>query len=129
MNQSYSSKAGDVAEKFSDKQSASARKAAESASDDVQADLERLRDDVAKLSQQLAKFAAAKGNEAWWLAKDNLDEVIGSAQAKGREAAEAVDDIRDNLTSAIDDSLEQRPYTTLAVAMALGFVAGAIWKR
>jgi ElaB/YqjD/DUF883 family membrane-anchored ribosome-binding protein len=82
-----------------------------------------------RLSQQLAKFASAKGNEAWGLAKDNLDGVLGTAQAKGREAADAVTEVRDNLASAIDESIEKRPYTTLGLALAMGFVIGAIWKR
>ena len=30
---------------------------------------------------------------------------------------------------AIDESLESRPYTTLALSLAAGFVLGALWKR
>jgi len=43
--------------------------------------------------------------------------------------ADAVGDVRDNLASAIDESIEKRPYTTLGLALAMGFVIGAIWKR
>jgi ElaB/YqjD/DUF883 family membrane-anchored ribosome-binding protein len=110
-----------------------AKKAAESTSEDIQDDLHTLQEDVVRLSQQLAKFASAKGNEAWneaWgTAKDNLDDVLGSAKSKGREAADAVGEVRDNLANAIDESIEKRPYTTLALALAMGFVVGAIWKR
>lgn len=108
---------------------AAAKKAAESTSEDIQDDLNTLQEDVVRLSQQLARFAAAKGNEAFGVAKDNLDDVLGGAQARGRDAVEAVNEVRDNLASAIDDSIERRPYTTLALAVAIGFVVGAIWKR
>jgi len=38
-------------------------------------------------------------------------------------------DVRDNLVGAIDQSLKERPYTTLALALGLGFVFGAMWRR
>ena len=106
-----------------------AKKAAASTSEDIQGDLHTLQEDVVRLSQQLAKFAAAKGGEAWGVAKDNLDDVLGGAQAKGREAADAVSEVRDNLANAIEESLDKRPYTTLALVLAAGFVVGAMWKR
>ena len=108
---------------------ASAKKAAASTSQDIQDDLHALQEDMARLSQQLTKFAAATGNEAWGLAKDKLDDVFSSAQAKGREAADAVGEVRDKFAHAIDESLERRPYMTLALALAIGLVAGAMWKR
>lgn len=106
-----------------------AKKAVASTSEDIQDDLHTLQENVVRLSQQLAKFATAKGNEAWGVAKDNLDDVLGGAQAKGREAADAVGEVGDNLANAIEESLDKRPYTTLALALAMGFVVGAIWKR
>lgn len=105
-----------------DKHLNAARKAAESTAEDIQDDFQTLQQDVAKLTQQLAKLAAAKGYQVADFAKDNLDDAFGTAQAK-------VNEVRDNLASAIDEQLEQRPYTTLAVAVALGFVACAIWRR
>ncbi len=38
-------------------------------------------------------------------------------------------DVRDNLANAVDESITNRPYTTLAMALALGFVFGATWRR
>jgi ElaB/YqjD/DUF883 family membrane-anchored ribosome-binding protein len=108
---------------------ASAKKAAVLTSQDIQDDLHALQTDMTRLSQQLAKLAAATGNEAWAHAKDNLDDVLSGAKAKGREAADAVSEVRDNLAHAIDESLERRPYTTLALALAMGLVVGAMWKR
>jgi len=106
-----------------------ARKAAESAAEDIQDDFQSLQQDVTRLTQQLAKLAAAKGYQAMDFAKDNLDDALSGAQAKGRQVADAAGEVRDSLASAIDEQLEQRPYTTLALALAMGFVAGAMWKR
>ena len=50
-------------------------------------------------------------------------------QDKGREAVDAVSEVRDNVAVAIDKSLRKRPYTTLALTLAFGFLLGAMWAR
>jgi len=40
-----------------------------------------------------------------------------------------VTDVRDNMFRAIDKSLEERPYTTLLMAVGIGFLLGALWTR
>jgi ElaB/YqjD/DUF883 family membrane-anchored ribosome-binding protein len=105
------------------------QQAAVATSQDIQQDFRALQQDVAKLSEQLAGLVATKGSEAWTLAKDNIDGLLTAAGSKGKEASDAVGEIRDNLAVAIEESIEHRPYTTLALTLAAGFVAGAMWKR
>ena len=62
-------------------------------------------------------------------ARANVRSVVSDAQDKGREAVEAVSEVRDNVAVAIDKSLTKRPYTTLALTLAVGFLLGAIWAR
>jgi hypothetical protein len=45
------------------------------------------------------------------------------------EAIDGVREVRDNLATAIDKSLDSRPYTTLLLAVGLGFLLGALWTR
>ena len=96
---------------------------------DIQADLETLRRDVANLTQQIADILATKGNAAWGRAKSNLGGVMSDAEENGREAASAAREVGDNVIDAIDESLKQRPYTTLALVAGLGFLFGATWRR
>ncbi len=103
--------------------------AASAASGDIQADLEALRADVSGLTQQIADILAAKGNAAWRKAKSNLEGVISDAESKGMEAVDAVREVGDNMADAIDESLKRRPYTTLALAVGIGFLFGATWRR
>ncbi len=100
------------------------RKAASAASGDIQADLEALRNDVARLASQIGDIFTAKGNQAWGRAKDNLGGVMSDATAKGQEAVDAVREVSDNMVGAIDESLKKRPYTTLAIAVGIGFLLG-----
>jgi ElaB/YqjD/DUF883 family membrane-anchored ribosome-binding protein len=108
--------------------SAASDKVSQSAPE-LQEDMQALRDDVAKLTQQLADLAAAKGGEVWQRARSSVDGVVEGVSAKGQEASDAVGEVRDNLVGALDESLENRPYTTLALSLAAGFVLGALWKR
>lgn len=110
-----------------------AGRASAAAGDDIQADLAALRDDVARLTMQLGDILAAKGNAVWSRAKtnikSNIEGVVSDAGAKGQEAVEAVREVGDTLLEAIDESLKKRPYTTLALAIGIGFLFGATWRR
>ena len=101
-------------------------KATSAASADIQADLAVLRDDVTRLTQQIADIIASKGNAAWSRAKSNIDGVISDVESKGKDAADAVREASDHVVDAIDDSIKTRPYTTLAVAFGLGFLFGVM---
>jgi ElaB/YqjD/DUF883 family membrane-anchored ribosome-binding protein len=106
-----------------------AGKATSTASKDIQEDLEALRDDVAKLTQQLANIVSRKGNKAWNRAKNQAGGVMSEVQDMGLEAVGAVREVGDNVVDAIDESLAKRPYTTLAIAAGIGFLFGATWRR
>jgi ElaB/YqjD/DUF883 family membrane-anchored ribosome-binding protein len=105
------------------------RKATTEASSDIQADLQALREDFGRLAQQVGDILADKGDTAWRRAKSSMDGVMSDAQDKGREAAGAVREVSDNFIDAVDESIKNRPYTTLAIIAALGFVFGATWRR
>ena len=96
---------------------------------DIQEDLEALRNDVARLTQQLANILTANGNKAWRRARSNVEGVLSDVQDAGKEAVGAVREVGDNVVDAIDESLRKRPYTTLALAAGIGFLFGATWRR
>jgi ElaB/YqjD/DUF883 family membrane-anchored ribosome-binding protein len=105
------------------------RKAASEASGDIQNDLRALRDDFGRLAEQVGEILSEKGGAAWRQARSGVDDVMADAQDKGRDAVGAVRDISENFVDALDDSIKNRPYTTLALVAALGFVFGATWRR
>jgi ElaB/YqjD/DUF883 family membrane-anchored ribosome-binding protein len=105
------------------------RNAAADASGDIQSDLQALRDDFARLADQVSDILGNKGSAAWQRAKSSVDDVVAGAQDKGREAVGAMRDVSDNFVEAIDDSIAKRPYTTLALVAAAGFIFGATWRR
>ena len=91
--------------------------------------MQALRDDFARLAEQVGDILGNKGNAAWQRAKSSVDDVVAGAQDKGREAVDAMRDVSDNFVEAIDESIKTRPYTTLAIVAGLGFLFGAVWRR
>ena len=76
---------------------------------------------------------AAKGATAFREAKANVGDMITDAGdyagKRGREAMDNVRGVGDTLAVAVERSVTARPYITLAVAAAAGFLVGAIWRR
>ena len=103
--------------------------AADAASGDIQRDLQALRDDFAKLAEQISEILGTKGSAAWQKARSSVDDMVAGAQDSGREAVDAVREVSDNFVEAVDESIKTRPYTTLAIAAAIGFFFGAVWRR
>ena len=104
-------------------------KAAADASRDIQKDLQALRDDFARLAEQVSDILTNKGNAAWQRARSSVDDVVSDAQERGREAVDAMREVSDNFVEAIDESIKNRPYATLAIVAGLGFLFGATWRR
>jgi ElaB/YqjD/DUF883 family membrane-anchored ribosome-binding protein len=105
------------------------KQAANEASGDIQADLQALRDDFARLADQVGAILGTKGSAAWQRARSSVDDIVAGAQDTGREAVGAMREVSDNFVDAIDESIKTRPYTTLAIVAGLGFLFGATWRR
>ena len=104
-------------------------KAVSDGGSNMQGDLESLRSEMRRLTDQISEIVSAKGSAAWSRARSNLEGVVSDATAKGQEAVHAVREVGDNMVDAIDESLRKRPYTTLAIAVGIGFLFGATWRR
>jgi ElaB/YqjD/DUF883 family membrane-anchored ribosome-binding protein len=61
-------------------------------------------------------------------ASDTAEGVATRVVDQGRQPAEGVQDVAGNMKGALDKSIRNQPMATLAVAAAVGFVLGAIWK-
>jgi ElaB/YqjD/DUF883 family membrane-anchored ribosome-binding protein len=69
------------------------------------------------------------------IAGKKVEQAIGSAEStvrsmadQGKEAGERVQEVAGNLKGAVQKSVKDQPMATLAVAAAVGFVVGALWK-
>jgi ElaB/YqjD/DUF883 family membrane-anchored ribosome-binding protein len=96
-------------------------------------EIAKLKEDVAQLARQLANVADSAADGALdevraqaMRVKGAINDVLGQA---GDEAAEAVREVRTSLTESLEETVHRHPLTTLSVALLMGFVAGALWRR
>jgi ElaB/YqjD/DUF883 family membrane-anchored ribosome-binding protein len=61
-------------------------------------------------------------------ASDKIERTVRDVADQGRVATENIQVVAENFKTAVDKSVKDQPLTTLAVAAAVGFVIGAIWK-
>ncbi len=66
--------------------------------------------------------------DATSFAKQNIDSAANDLQSVANTATKQVSAVTGNMQKAVDKSLSDQPYTSLAMAAAIGFVIGAIWK-
>jgi ElaB/YqjD/DUF883 family membrane-anchored ribosome-binding protein len=99
-------------------------------------DLQSLRDDLSELSKQVEGLANGAGAEMIDDVKARLanfgssvDDLIGSAGARGREAVDAVSEMGGNVVDNVEDAIRERPLTALAIAVGLGFVLSSTMRR
>ena len=59
---------------------------------------------------------------------NQAEAVANRAMEQGREVGDRVQEVAGNFKGAVDRSVKDQPMATLAVAAALGFVLGALWK-
>jgi hypothetical protein len=76
---------------------------------------------------------ASKGTGALRDATAGVESMISDASdyagKKGKEAMSNIRGVGDSFSVAIERSVTTRPYTTLALAVAAGFLFGAAWRR
>jgi ElaB/YqjD/DUF883 family membrane-anchored ribosome-binding protein len=101
--------------------------------EDIQRDVQALRDDLAKLAGQVGDLLSVGGAEALAGLKkrarrvqDELDDTMSDAGERGREA---LSDVSDHLGEALQESMQEHPLTTVALAVGLGFLFGTAWRR
>lgn len=80
-----------------------------------------------KASDQFEKLAD-KATDQFNRASETIEDAAGRIADQGRAATEQVTEVAGNLKGAVDKSVKEQPMATLAVAAALGFVLGALWK-
>jgi len=70
----------------------------------------------------------ARAADALGRAAAHADEVREDLLAQGAELGASVQKVGANFSKALDKSVSEQPMTTLGIAVAAGFLLGALWK-
>jgi ElaB/YqjD/DUF883 family membrane-anchored ribosome-binding protein len=69
-----------------------------------------------------------RGAEQFKKVADRVEGVASGAAGQMREVSDRTGEVAGNFRGALDKSVKDEPMATLAMAAALGFVLGALWK-
>jgi ElaB/YqjD/DUF883 family membrane-anchored ribosome-binding protein len=117
------------------------RDAAQATADDkayarLEKDLTAVKNDIARLSQQISEAVNALGAVAQGQARRGLrnarakvDSVMSDASDGASVVASAAQDAASSVGETLEDVIEERPVATLAFALGLGFLIGVTWRR
>jgi ElaB/YqjD/DUF883 family membrane-anchored ribosome-binding protein len=80
-----------------------------------------------KVTDQFDKMAD-KATDQFKQVADRVEGVASQVTKQGREVGDQVQQVAANFKSAVNKSVKEQPMATLAIAAAVGFVLGALWK-
>jgi ElaB/YqjD/DUF883 family membrane-anchored ribosome-binding protein len=102
----------------------------------LEKDLTAVKNDIARLSQQISEAVSALGAVAQGQARHGLrnarakvDSVMSDASDGASVVASAAQDAASSVSETLEDVIEERPVATLAFALGLGFLIGVTWRR
>jgi ElaB/YqjD/DUF883 family membrane-anchored ribosome-binding protein len=102
----------------------------------LEKDLTAVKNDIARLSQQISEAvnalgAVAQGQARRGLrdARANVDSLMSDASDGASVVASAAQDAASSVSETLEDVIEERPVATLAFALGLGFLIGVTWRR
>jgi ElaB/YqjD/DUF883 family membrane-anchored ribosome-binding protein len=80
-------------------------------------------------AKDTASRLADKASDMIDRASDRAADAYDEVSVRAREAGDAAREYANQAADMLDDSIQNRPMTTLLGAIAFGFVLGALWKR
>lgn len=91
----------------------------------LEAELSKLRDDVASLAGTVRDVASDEVHATVDAIRERLDKAAGEARRAARRAKAGAN----NAAGALEDAIEEHPFTSILVALGLGFLLGAFIRR
>ena len=91
----------------------------------LEAELGRLRDDIASLAKTVREIGSGEAQVVLDAMKDRLEKVTAEARRASRRAKAGAQDAADTVQGAI----EENPFTSVLIALGLGFIIGAFLRR
>ena len=105
-------------------------------SERLEKDVTAVKNDIAALTDQITDalnaFAGAAKKQArhgYKQARANVDAAIDDMSERGGAMMDAAQDAASSLEETLEDVITQRPLATVGLALGLGFLIGATWRR
>lgn len=95
-----------------------------------------MKNDISALTEQITDalnaFAGSAGKQArrsYRDARANVDATVDDMSERGSAMMDSAYDAASSLEESLEDAIAQRPLATVGIALGIGFLIGAAWRR
>ncbi|WP_213773449.1 DUF883 family protein [Bradyrhizobium sp. dw_78] len=102
----------------------------------LEKDVTAVKNDIAALADQITEvlnsFAGTAGKQArrgYKQARANVDAAVDDMSERGATVMGAAQDAAHSIEETLEDVVAQRPLATIGLALGIGFLIGATWRK
>ena len=102
----------------------------------LEKDVTAVKNDIAALTDQITdalnNFAGTAGKQArrgYRQARAGAEQAVDDMSERGSAMMDAAQDAASSIEESLEDVITQRPLATVGLALGLGFLLGAMWRR
>lgn len=102
----------------------------------LEKDVAAVKNDISALTEQItdalnsfAGTASKQARRGYQQARANVDSTVDDLSERGSAAMDAAQDAASSIEETLEDIIQQRPLATVGLALGLGFLIGAAWRR
>ena len=102
----------------------------------LEKDVTAVKNDIAALTDQITDalntFAGTANKQArrgYKQARANVESTMDDMSERGGAMMDAAQDAASSIEETLEDVITQRPLATVGLALGLGFLIGAMWRR
>jgi len=95
----------------------------------VKTDIAALTDQITEALNSFAGTAKTQARRGYKQARANVDSALDEASERGGAMMGAAQDAAASIEETLEEVITQRPLATVGLALGLGFLIGATWRR
>jgi ElaB/YqjD/DUF883 family membrane-anchored ribosome-binding protein len=95
----------------------------------VKNDISALTDQITDALNSFAGTAQKQARRGYREARANVDSAVDDMSERGSAMMDAAHDAASSIEETLEDVITQRPLATVGLALGLGFLIGATWRR
>jgi ElaB/YqjD/DUF883 family membrane-anchored ribosome-binding protein len=95
----------------------------------VKNDISALTDQITDALNSFAGTAKKQARRGYKQARANADQAVDDMSERGGAMMDAAQDAAYSIEESLEDVITQRPLATVGLAIGLGFLIGATWRR
>lgn len=102
----------------------------------LEKDVAAVKNDIAELTEEItnalntfARSANKQARRGYSQARENMDSTWDDMSERGSAMMGAAQEAASSLEETLEDAITQRPLATVGLALGIGFLIGAVWRR